>query len=198
METAEILCYDGMDELDAVGPHEVLANAADRGGPAPTLRTVEAAERVTSRQGLRIDPDGTLSARPDLLVVPGGGWGARDDVGAWGEAERGTLPAAIAARHDRGSTVAAVCTGAMLLAYGGLLDGRPAATHRGARDDLRERGADVREARVVDDGDVLTAGGVTAGLDLALRVVERVCGADVAAEVAANMEYERRGPVLTP
>jgi transcriptional regulator GlxA family with amidase domain len=83
----------------------------------------------------------------------------------------------------------------MLLARAGLLDGRPAVTHAGATDDLRATAAEVVDARVVDDGDVLTAGGVTSGLDLAHYVVEREFGADVAAAVATEMEYERRGDV---
>jgi transcriptional regulator GlxA family with amidase domain len=80
----------------------------------------------------------------------------------------------------------------MILSRAGLLDGRPATTHHGALADLRETAAEVREDRVVDDGDVLTAGGITSGLDLALHLVEREAGRDLADEVAANMAYERR------
>ena len=83
----------------------------------------------------------------------------------------------------------------MLLAHAGLTDRRPAVTHRGALDDLRDSGAEVVEARVVDDGDLVTAGGITAGIDLALHLVEREIGPDVAERVATNMEYEPRGEV---
>ncbi|ESP89487.1 DJ-1/PfpI family protein, partial [Candidatus Halobonum tyrrellensis] len=110
----------------------------------------------------------------------------------------GAVPRAVAAHHDAGATVAAVCTGGMLLAAAGLLDGRPAVTHAGAVADLRETGADVRdEARLVDDGDVLTAGGVTSGLDLALHLVEREAGAAVADRVATTIEYERQHEAYT-
>jgi transcriptional regulator GlxA family with amidase domain len=193
-----VLCYDGFDELDAVGPYEVFAEATSRGADLPVrLLTVDDRDRVTAAHGLRVEPDGRLPApdaadAPGLVVVPGGGWNDRGAAGAWAEAERGAVPDAVAAHHAAGAVVAAVCTGGMLLSRAGLLDGRPATTHHGALADLRETAADVREDRVVDDGDVLTAGGITSGLDLALHLVEREAGAALADEVAANMEYERR------
>ncbi|RYG58738.1 DJ-1/PfpI family protein, partial [bacterium] len=94
-----------------------------------------------------------------------------------------------------GALVAGVCTGTMVIAASGLLRGRPAITHHLAVEDLREMGADVVQARVVDDGDIVTAGGVTSGLDLALWLVERFCSAAVAHKVEKRMEYERRGTV---
>lgn len=188
---AEVLLFDGFDELDAVGPYEVLSNAGQRGADL-AVRTVtnEPVETVTASHGLRIQPDGVLG-EPDLLVVPGGGW---HDGGARREYDAGVLTEAIAARHRDGATVASVCTGAMLLAGGGVLDGRPATTHHGAHEDL-EAVTERIDARVVDDGDVLTAGGVTSGLDLALWIVEREFGRDLADEVAWELEYERRGEV---
>jgi transcriptional regulator GlxA family with amidase domain len=91
------------------------------------------------------------------------------------------------------SVVGSVCTGAMLLAAAGLVEGRPAVTHHSAIEDLRAAGAQVVEgARFVDDGDIVTAGGVTSGLDLALHVVELVAGASIAERVALEIEYERR------
>jgi len=193
-----ILCYDGFDELDVVGPYEVFQAATDRGADLPArLATLDPAERVTAAHGLRVEPDETLPdpgapGAPELLVVPGGGWNDRRGAGAWAEAERGAVPDAVAAHHAAGATVAGVCTGGMLLERAGLLDGRPATTHHGALDDLRATDAEVREERVVDDGDVVTAGGITSGIDLALHVVEREAGAAVAEAVAANMEYARR------
>jgi len=107
---------------------------------------------------------------PDILVVPGGGWEARSDIGAWGEAHRGAIPTAITLQGERGAIVATVSTGAMLAAYGGLVTGRHAITHHAAIDDLRASGANVVSARV-DDGDLINTGGVTSGLDLALWLV---------------------------
>jgi transcriptional regulator GlxA family with amidase domain len=193
--TIEILCFDGVEELDAIGPYETFQVAATRGVSLDaSLVTLEERERVTAAHGLRFEPDGVLStaAPPAVVVVPGGGWTDRDSTGAWAAAERGAIPDALVDLHDAGVTLAAVCTGGMLLARAGLLDGRPAVTHAGALDDLRGAGAEVVDARYVDDGDVLTAGGITAGLDLALHLIERVADAEAAAAVATHMEYERQ------
>ena len=185
-----ILLFEGFDELDAVGPFEVF-NSVD--GASATLVTLEEAAEVTASHGLRVGVDATLDAvDPGVLLVPGGGWRDRSRPGVWTEYERGAIPEAVAARHEAGTPVASVCTGGMLLAKAGILDGRPATTHHTALDDLRETGADVREERVVDDGDVVTCGGVTAGIDLALHVIEREFGPDTADAAARRMEYERR------
>ncbi|WP_424017187.1 DJ-1/PfpI family protein [Halorientalis pallida] len=198
MEIA-ILLFEGFDELDAIGPFEVFENAADAGADCETtLRSLEGTSPVTASHGLDVGVDGPLDeADPDLLVVPGGGWNDRDGPGAYREAERGAVPEAIAAHRERGGSVAGVCTGGLLLARAGALDGRPAVTHASALEDLRATEAEVVDARVVDDGDVLTAGGVTSGLDLAVHLVEREFGAEVAAAVRTEMEYEPRGRVHT-
>jgi len=194
-ENVAIVLYDGFDELDAIGPYEVLQNAAAKGvSLSVRLCTLEPVDEVRASHGLRVVPDGALGEfdeEPDLLLVPGGGWNDRSPEGARAEAERGTLPDAIAAHHDAGGVVTSVCTGGMIVARAGLLDGRRAITHHGAIDELRESGAEVVDARVVDDGDVLTAGGVTAGIDLALYLIERIGGREVATTVAREMEYER-------
>ncbi|ELZ35035.1 transcriptional regulator containing an amidase domain and an arac-type DNA-binding hth domain [Halogeometricum pallidum JCM 14848] len=196
----EILLYDGFDELDAVGPYEVFQTAGAFGADcAARLVTLAEAESVTASHGLRVGVDGTLGdahdpdvGGPNVLLVPGGGWADPTEPGAGMEAERGAIPDAVAAHADRGDVTAGVCTGGMLLARAGVLDGRPAVTHASALDDLRATDAIVTEARFVDDGDVLTAGGVTSGLDLALHLVERECGIDTAERVAREIEYERR------
>lgn len=195
----EIAVYDGFDELDAIGPYEVLANGGDEVDElSVSLRTLEAVDMVTASHGLRMEPDGVLGETdPEMVIVPGGGWNGRSDSGAWAEAERGALPDWIAEAHGRGVTIGAVCTGGMLVSRAGLLSGRPAITHGGAIDDLRAEGAEVIDARVVDDGDVVTAGGVTSGIDLGLWLLEREFGVDVADAVADRMEYERRGPIHT-
>ena len=193
----EVILYDGCDELDVFGPFELLAGAGEATGRF-TVRLVTLTDRetITASHGAQIRPHGVLSDAPDLLIVPGGGWNDRSARGARAEAERGELPRAIAARHAGGTTVASVCTGAMLLAAAGMLEGRPAITHHVAIDDLRAAGANViAEARVVDDGDVLSAGGVTSGLDLALWIIERELGPGAAAAAARELEYERAGAV---
>ncbi|MEZ3114965.1 DJ-1/PfpI family protein [Halobaculum sp. MBLA0147] len=193
-----ITLYEGFDELDAVGPFEVFQNAGAGGADCSArLVTLSPTDTVTASHGLRVEPDGVLSDpdaadAPDLVVVPGGGWNDRAETGCRAEYESGALPTAVHEHHAAGATVASVCTGGMLLAAAGLLDGRPAVTHASALDDLRETGAEVREERVVDDGDVVTAGGVTSGIDLAVHLVEREFGAAVAEDVTTTMEYERR------
>jgi transcriptional regulator GlxA family with amidase domain len=193
-----VVVFDGFDELDAIGPLEVLRNAATMGdaGLQVDLVALDGAAEVTGSHGLVVRTDGPLEAgRFDLLVIPGGGWNDRGAKGAWAEAERGDLPAAIAAAHRSGTVVATVCTGAMLATAAGLTRGRPAVTHHGAIEELRASGAEVVEARVVDDGDLVTAGGVTSGIDMALWLVERHFGAELADAVAAEIEHPRHGEV---
>ncbi len=194
----QIVLFDGFDELDAIAPFEVLKTAAEVGADMRVeLVTLDAASEVVAAHGLWVRPEGRLDYddRPDVLVVPGGGWNSRASKGAWGEAERGELPEAIARLYKSGTTVATVCTGGMLAQAAGLTTGRPATTHHGAVEELRASGTEVVDARVVDDGELITAGGVTSGLDLALWLVERHFGVDVALSVQREMEYERRGTV---
>ena len=188
----EIVVFDGFDEMDAIAPYEVLRTAAALGAPIEAeLVGAHGAATVTASHGLRLVVDRGPSEAPDVLLVPGGGWfhgaGVRDEI------ERGDLPRVMAAAHEAGSIVGSVCTGAMLLAAAGLVEGRRATTHHEAIEDLRGAGAEIVEgARFVDDGDIVTAGGVTSGLDLALHLVERVAGRSIAVRVASEIEYERR------
>src|SRR4051794_26438774 len=125
----DVVLFDGCDELDALGPYEVFSNAARDGAPwTVSLAGAHGHAAVTCAHGAVITPHRALGdpPRPDLVVVPGGGWNERTGPGTWAEAQRGHLPAAIVEHHAAGATIAAVCTGAMLLAHGGLLAGRPA------------------------------------------------------------------------
>ena len=193
--TAEIVLFEGFDELDAIGPYEVFVNAAQAGVALETsLVTLEETDVVTASHDLRVEPQGTLG-QPDVLVVPGGGWTTATG-GVRAVVDDGTLPDAVDEVYADGATVAAVCTGAMILAEADLLEGRPAATHPVAEDDLEASAANVVDERVVDDGDILTAGGVTSGIDLALWLVEREFGADVAGDISEEMAHERRGEVF--
>jgi transcriptional regulator GlxA family with amidase domain len=130
---------------------------------------------------------------PDLVLVPGGNWSSRGPQGAWAEAQKGTIGAAMRARLEAGGRIGSICTGGMILAHAGLLRGRPAITHHDAIEDLVAYGADVRHGqRFVDDGDIVTAGGVTSGIDLALYLVEREVGAEAAAKEAEEIEWTTR------
>ncbi|WP_435317217.1 DJ-1/PfpI family protein [Haloarchaeobius sp. TZWSO28] len=188
-----ILLYDGFDELDAVGPYEVFQTAGDLGGEMEaSLRTVDPVSTVTASHGLTVAPDGRLEEyEADLVLVPGGGWNTDpDEPGARREFESGKIPDLLAEIHEE-TTVASVCTGAMLLAAAGILNNRPATTHHSAKEELSVF-ADVRNDRIVDDGDVLTAGGVTAGLDLALYLVRTHCEEGIGEAVADELEYQPR------
>ena len=192
----EVILYDGFDELDALAPWEVLSSFADlRDDFEAALVSLDGAAPVRAAHGTLVTPHRALSESVDVLVVPGGGWNDRSEEGAWAQAQLGALPAAIRERHERGALVASVCTGAMILAAAGLVDGRHAITHHGAIADLEAAGAHVVHARVVDDGDLVTAGGVTSGLDLALHLAERFFGSDAALAAERELEYERRGTV---
>jgi transcriptional regulator GlxA family with amidase domain len=188
----EIPIFEGYDEVDAIGPFEVLSNAA------VAVEDLEVAlvgaygpGEVVAGHGLRVQCAEGLSDQADLVIVPGGGWirggGVRDEY------EKGTLAERLRELHADGIAMASVCTGALLLAQAGILDGRPATTHRAALEHLAGMGAEVdHEARVVDDGDVLTCGGVTSGFDLALHLVEREWGAELADQIATLMEITRQ------
>jgi len=195
----QILIFDGFDELDALAPFEVLTRATEiRPDFTVQLATLEPQEEVTGAHGAKLRTRALLSiaSPPDVLVVPGGGWAARSAQGVLAETKRGAVPAAIAGLHRGGRTlIASVCTGAMLLASAGILRGRNAVTHHVAIADLAAAGAQIVHARVVDDGEIVTAGGVTSGLDLALWLLERLFGAQVASAVEERLEYERRGTV---
>jgi transcriptional regulator GlxA family with amidase domain len=192
----EIVLFDGFDEMDAIAPYEVFRTAAEQGAPIEAaLVGAHGAATITASHGSRIVVDRGPSATADVVLVPGGGYfhgaGIRDEL------ERGELPRVLTAAHARGAIVGSVCTGAMLLAATGLVAGRRATTHHLAIGDLRASGAEVVDARFVDDGDIVTAGGVTSGLDLALHLVERFADAEIAARVATEIEYERRGAVAS-
>jgi transcriptional regulator GlxA family with amidase domain len=194
----DIILFAGFDELDALGPFEVLQNAALLGADFEVrLVSLSGAGELVGAHGLRVYAAAGLreGPPPEIIVVPGGGWNDRHQEGVRTEAARGEIPAYLAELHRAGATIAAVCTGAMLVAAAGLLRGRPAITHHGAIEDLRSAGAEIIDERVVDDGQLITAGGVTSGLDLAFWLVERFAGSEVAAEVAREMEYQRVGTV---
>jgi len=191
----DIVVYDGLDEMDALGPLEVLRSASKQADVSVRLVTREAQQIVTGACGLSFLPDAVYQpGEAHVLLVPGGGWAARADRGAWGEVARGGwLPLLRQARSTVG-ILAGVCTGTMLLAHAGVVGNRRANTHRSAWDDLEATGATLVRERVVDDGDLVTSGGVTSGIDLALWLVEREFSPDLAERIATRMEYARQRP----
>lgn len=200
-----IFVFDGADELDVVGPHRVFAAVNDVRAmvQAPPVRVHLVAERdrpVHMAHGLTVMPTTTFHDCPllDVLVVPGGG-SASEVAGRRVQQRNPAAIAFLAARAKDARIVASVCTGAFLLAEAGVLAGRRANTHWNYRDELgalmRERGetVDIVAERVVWDGDVVTGGGVTSGIDVAYSVIERLCGAEVRRAVEAALERETPG-----
>lgn len=189
-----ILVFPQVEVLDFCGPFEVFSvvrvdEARRREDPSPfDVRLVAwDAAPVTAAGGLRVVPDVTCAACPplDVLVVPGG-WGTREAIH-----DRPLLDW-IAARATAVRTLTAVCTGAMLLGHAGLLRGRRATTHWRSLDWMTESFPDttvVRDLHVVEDGDVVTSAGISAGIDMALRVVARWHGEAIARATARQMEY---------
>jgi transcriptional regulator GlxA family with amidase domain len=192
---AAILLYPGAEELDALAPFEVLQAARALGADLETqLVTRDEPAPVTLAHGAIIIPHARF-AEAEILIIPGGGWASGAPAGARTESANPANLRLLRDLHREGTLLAGVCTGTMLLAHAGLLEGRPAITHHSAMDDLAATGAVLTPARVVDAGDIVTCGGVTSGLDLALWLVERHCGAPMAMQVEGYLEYERRGIV---
>jgi transcriptional regulator GlxA family with amidase domain len=199
MTTYGILLFDSAQELDFTGPWEVFTTSSGlRDGRDDVLLVTERSAPVKAAYGSRLCVDhGWAPEEADLLVVPGGAYARREDPGVWAEIRRGSLPRALAAATRPGLTVSALCTGVMLLSSAGMTTGRPCTTHHRARADLERQGGVLKDARVVDDGDLVTAGGVTSGPDLALWLVRRELGADAAVGLEMMFEYEARGTVWT-
>jgi len=189
-----ILIFPDVEVLDFCGPFEVfsvtrLDDARRREDPSPfEVRLVaETRDVVVATGGLKVMPDCTLAECPafDVLVVPGG-WGTRRLL------DRAPLIEWIAARGGVVPTLTSVCTGALLLAQAGLLDGRRATTHWRSLEWMRESfpRVTVEDAlHVVEDGHIFTSAGISAGIDMALRVVTRLHGERIGRETARHMEY---------
>lgn len=192
--TIGIYIFDNVEVLDFAGPYEVftcatrVAGKLTPGGEAPfRVRTVGASRTpVIARAGLELRPESDFGdcGEIDVLIIPGGVVGAelaRPDVIAW-----------IAGMAHASELTASVCTGALLLAEAGLLDDQPATTHWEDLDELRQGWPQVQvrsERRWVDNGRVVTSGGISAGIDMSLHLVERLAGRELAVRTARQMEY---------
>ncbi len=196
--TVGILIFDEVEVLDFCGPFEVFSVARPEGEHGDDRRLFEAvtiAEEdriVRCRGGLLVQPHHTTANHPplDILVVPGGQGTRRERL-------NGRLLDWIAAQDRRVELTTSVCTGAFLLAERGLLDGRRATTHWASVEWMRGQYPAVTilaDARVVDEGHVITSAGVSAGIDMALHVVARLHGQPAAAWTARRMEYDWAAP----
>jgi transcriptional regulator GlxA family with amidase domain len=193
-KTIGLVIFDDVEVLDFCGPFEVFSTTrldeeTRREEPPPfDVRLVsERGGTITASGGLRVVSDCGFENCPklDILCVPGG-WGTRREMNNPAFLEW------LRRRAAEAELLASVCTGSMLLGFAGLLDGRRATTHWRSLDWMRESFPSLSvsyDEHVVDDGNVITSAGISAGIDLALKVVARYCGEPVARATAKHMEY---------
>lgn len=188
--TVAILLFDNVELLDFAGPYEVFSSvrAADGSRPLRVVTVGAAAGPVRCFNGLVVQIDYALADCPpvDILLIPGGN-------GTRAVARDAALVAWVQQVAAPAELVTSVCTGSFVLGAAGLLDGRPAATYWGSVEELRRRfpAIDVQEGvRYVDSGRIVTSAGVSAGIDMALYLVARLYGDDVAAATARDIEYD--------
>jgi len=178
--------FDRITALDAVGPYEVLSRLP---GAEVVFAALEPGPKRSDRESLALIADAALAEvpQPDVVVVPGG-FGTRSLM--HDEAMLDWLRTA----HESTDWTTSVCTGALLLGAAGILDGLRAATHWLARGELEALGVEVVEDRVVEQGKVITAAGVSSGIDMALRLAELVAGTETAQAIQLAIEYDPRPP----
>lgn len=204
---AQVVLFDGFDPLDVVAPFEVLTAGANAAGGVLDVRLVSAdgpRPVVSGVRGLTLLATAHLDPRlAGYIIVPGAAGPVTGDpdeidtipvlLARVGETAIPTLIAEAMAQPD--VTIATVCGGSLALAMAGLLEGRTAVTHNLGMDALDATGVHTVDARVVDDGNLISSSGVTSGLDLGLYLLERSFGPRVAHAVENLFQYERRGTV---
>ena len=192
MTTIGILLFDGAEELDFVGPWEVFTMAAASVPDARVVTLAESSGPIRCAKGLRVLPDLELASAPDLdcILVPGG-------QGTRRELENRALLDWLAKAGARCRWVTSVCTGSLLLHASGLAKGRRITTHWACVEELRSRAPDASVldgVRYVRDGHVVTAAGVSAGIDMALWLVGQIWGVDRARQTQRLMQYDPAPP----
>jgi transcriptional regulator GlxA family with amidase domain len=181
-----IAIYDRFTALDAIGPYEVLSRLP---GARVTFLAADAGPVRTDNGMLTIEAERALAELPDpdVILVPGGP----------GEvAQRAGEPMLdwLRTAHATSTWTTSVCTGSLILAAAGLLDGRPATGHWLAMDELGRLGAQPTGRRVVIDGKIVTGAGVSAGIDMALTLATRIAGPEVAQAIQLGIEYDPQPP----
>ena len=191
-----IALFEDAEELDFAGPWEVLSYWAREVAQAAVevFTVADSPAPIRAAKGLRVLPDRTWddSGQIDVLIVPGG-IGTRRLLGA-----DEPLLGRLRTLADAGTLMTSVCTGSLVYAAAGLLRGRPATTHWQALDLLGSLDPTIElrpDDRYVDDGDVITAAGVSAGIDMALHLVIRLDGPDAARAVKREIQYDPQPPV---
>jgi transcriptional regulator GlxA family with amidase domain len=181
-----ILVYDRFTALDAVGPYEVLSRLPD----STTTFVAEAAGPKRTDTGvLALSADASIAdlPSPDILLVPGG-------PGQSALMDEGPVHQWLRKAHESTTWTTSVCTGSLILAAAGLLAGKRATTHWTAMEELGSLGAQATAERVVFDGKLVTAAGVSAGIDMALALVARIAGDELAQAIQLGIEYDPQPP----
>lgn len=188
--SVHILLFDDVEVLDFAGPFEVFSvTGRERGERNFSVHTIaESLDPIKARNGLTIIPCCTFTTCPpvDILVIPGG-------YGTQREMRNPATLEWLKQASAQASLTLSVCTGALLLAKAGLLDGLSATTHHGSLKLMAETFPDVTvrsDRRIVDNGTVITSGGISAGIDMSLYVVSKLLGPMAAVETAEHMEYD--------
>jgi transcriptional regulator GlxA family with amidase domain len=193
MPAVAIAVFEGAEELDFVGPWEVLAAWRYlQPGEVSVCLVGDTLEPVTCAKGMRVLPERTWDdvGAIDVLVFPGGK-GTRAQLGD------DRVRSRLRGLHETGTLLASVCTGALVFADAGLLDGLPATTYWSAFDELLPLGRDIEprpDDRFVDAGSIVTAAGVSAGIDMALHLVGRLASPERAREVRRYIQYDPEPP----
>lgn len=179
------LFYEGMTALDAIGPHEILCHLPD----TTVQRVAQRPGPIHTDSGLVLTADYGLSdvSHADVLLIPGAGSATTlrqfPDVLAW-----------VRAIHATTTWTNSVCTGSLILGAAGLLSGLRATSHWAALDRLRQWGAEPVSSRIVEDGKIMTAAGVSAGIDMALTLAAKLAGQPVAERLQLGIEYDPSPP----
>jgi transcriptional regulator GlxA family with amidase domain len=192
MTTIGIGLFEAAEELDFVGPWEVFTMAAQSSDDIRVVTIAQQEGPIRSAKGLRVLPDHTFADAPelDVVLVPGG-------IDTRREVDNPVLIDWLRMAAARCEWVTSVCTGSMLLCEAGLAEGRRVTTHWGFVETLRERypKTEVLEGvRYVRDGNLLTAAGVSAGIDMSLWLVGELWGVDIARQTQRFMEYDPAPP----
>jgi transcriptional regulator GlxA family with amidase domain len=192
MTTIGMLIFEGAEELDFVGPWEVFTMAAKVRDDIRVVTIAERAGPVACAKGMRVLPDHTLGDAPeiDVVLVPGG-------IGTRREVDNPVVIDWLRKIAPGLDWVTSVCTGALLLCEAGFATGRRVTTHWAFVEDLRKRYPDVEvlaDVRYVRDGNLCTAAGVSAGIDLALWLTGQIWGIDTARKTQRAMEYDPAPP----
>ncbi|QUG84452.1 DJ-1/PfpI family protein [Bacillus nitratireducens] len=185
-----IFLFNEVEVLDFAGPFEVFSVATTNGERPFTVHTVsQDGETIMARNGLKVQPDYSIENLPpvDILIIPGG-LGVREN-----EVENKIVINWIRKQMKEVKLMASVCTGALLLAKAGLLEEKQAATHWASIENFRNDFPNVEvleNVKFVDEGHIITSGGISAGINMSFHIVKNLLGVRVAEETAKRMEYD--------